>query len=87
MDKTHIAVALAVAACQAGYSVYFTSLDDMVRNFKAADAAGRLANKLGTDLRPGVLVVDEVGYEISNAEKRTWSSRSSQSGMKRAQSS
>jgi DNA replication protein DnaC len=42
----------------------FTSLDDMVRNLKAAEAAGRLANKLGTYLRPGVLVVDEVGYEI-----------------------
>ncbi|WP_328919621.1 IS21-like element helper ATPase IstB [Streptomyces sp. NBC_00208] len=60
----HIAVALAGAACRAGYSVYFTSLDDMVRNLKAAEAAGRLANKLGTYLRPGVLVVDEVGYEI-----------------------
>lgn len=64
MGKTHIAAALAVAACRAGYSVYFTSLDDMVRNLKAAEAAGRLANKLGTYLRPGVLVVDEVGYEI-----------------------
>ncbi|WP_285523241.1 IS21-like element helper ATPase IstB, partial [Streptomyces lavendulae] len=64
VGKTHIAVALAVAACRAGYSVYFTSLDDMVRNLKAAEAAGRLANKLGTYLRPGVLVVDEVGYEI-----------------------
>lgn len=64
VGKTHIAVALAVAACRAGYSVYFTSLDDMVRNLKAAETAGRLANKLGTYLRPGVLVVDEVGYEI-----------------------
>lgn len=64
VGKTHIAVALAVAACRAGYSVYFTSLDDMVRNLKAAEAAGRLANKLGAYLRPGVLVVDEVGYEI-----------------------
>ncbi|MGT2532781.1 IS21-like element helper ATPase IstB [Streptomyces nojiriensis] len=64
VGKTHIAVALAVAACRAGYSVYFTSLDDMVRNLKAAESAGRLANKLGTYLRPGVLVVDEVGYEI-----------------------
>lgn len=60
VGKTHIAV----AACRAGYSVYFTSLDDMVRNLKAAEAAGRLANKLGTCLRTGVLVVDEVGYEI-----------------------
>ncbi|MDQ1033532.1 DNA replication protein DnaC [Streptomyces umbrinus] len=61
VGKTHIAVALAVAACRAGYSIYFTSLDDMVRNLKAAETAGRLVSKLGTYLRPGVLVVDEVG--------------------------
>ncbi|MGW0665136.1 IS21-like element helper ATPase IstB [Streptodolium elevatio] len=63
VGKTHIAVALAVAACRAGYSIYFTSLDDMVRNLTAAEAAGRLTNKLGTYLRPSVLVVDEVGYQ------------------------
>uniref|UniRef100_UPI003EBE7D4C ATP-binding protein n=1 Tax=Streptomyces sp. 1222.5 TaxID=1881026 RepID=UPI003EBE7D4C len=60
VGKTHIAVALAVAACRAGYSIYFTSLDDMVRNLTAAEAGGRLTSKLGTYLRPGVLVVDEV---------------------------
>ncbi|CCK24433.1 Insertion sequence IS21 putative ATP-binding protein [Streptomyces davaonensis JCM 4913] len=63
VGKTHIAVALAVAACRAGYSIYFTTLDDMVRNLKTAEAAGRLVNKLGTYLRPSVLVVDEVGYQ------------------------
>ncbi|MGW1507087.1 IS21-like element helper ATPase IstB [Streptomyces mirabilis] len=63
VGKSHIAVALAVAACRAGYSIYFTSLADMVRNLKAAEAAGRLLNKLGTYLRPSVLVVDEVGYQ------------------------
>ncbi|MEU6626100.1 IS21-like element helper ATPase IstB [Streptomyces litmocidini] len=63
VGKTHIAVSLAVAACRAGYSIYFTSLDDMVRNLKAAETAGRLTNKLGTYLRPGVLVVGEVGYQ------------------------
>jgi DNA replication protein DnaC len=60
--KTHIATALAVAACQAGYSIYFTSLDDCVRQLRAADAAGRFAKKLQTYLRPAVLVLDEVGY-------------------------
>jgi DNA replication protein DnaC len=50
-----VAVALAAAACRPGYSIYFTSLDDMVRNLKAAQTAGRLVNKLGTYLRPSVL--------------------------------
>lgn len=63
VGKTHIAVALAVAACRAGYSIYFTSLDDMVRHLKVAEDAGRLTSKLRTYLRPGVLVIDEVGYQ------------------------
>ena len=62
VGKTHLAVALAVAACRAGFSVYFTSLDDMVRQLKAADAIGRLTSKLPTYLRAHILVVDEVGY-------------------------
>lgn len=63
VGKTHIAVALAVAACRAGFTVYFTTLDDMVRHLKAADAIGRLTSKLRTYLRPSVLVIDEVGYQ------------------------
>jgi DNA replication protein DnaC len=56
-----LAVGLAIAACQAGYSVYFTTLDDLVRNLKEAEASGRFARKLQTYLKPAVLVVDEVG--------------------------
>ncbi|MFG2149634.1 IS21-like element helper ATPase IstB [Streptomyces sp. NPDC048696] len=63
VGKTHIAVALAVAACRAGYSIYFTTLDDMVRNLKVAETAGRLVTKLASYVRPSVLVVDEVGYQ------------------------
>ncbi|GGK16442.1 hypothetical protein GCM10011583_55430 [Streptomyces camponoticapitis] len=63
MGKTHIAVALAVAACRAGYSIYFTSVDDMVRNLRTTEAAGRLTSKLGSYLRPALLVVDEVDYQ------------------------
>jgi len=62
VGKTHIAVALAVAACRAGYSIYFTSLDEAVRQLRAAEQTGRFAKKLQTYLRPAVLVLDEVGY-------------------------
>ena len=41
-----LAVALAIAACQAGFSIYFTTLDDLVRNLKEAEASGRFAKKL-----------------------------------------
>ncbi|WP_333778321.1 IS21-like element helper ATPase IstB [Streptomyces sp. IBSBF 3136] len=70
VGKTHLAVALAVVACRAGYSIYFTTLDDMVRHLKTAEVAGRLTSKLRTYLRPSVLVVDEVGYEpLERAEE------------------
>ncbi|MGP3965734.1 ATP-binding protein [Nonomuraea sp. 3N208] len=62
VGKTMLAIGLAVAACRAGYTVYFTTLDDMVRQLKAADAIGRLAAKMKTYTRPDVLVLDEVGY-------------------------
>lgn len=62
VGKTMLAVSLAVAACQAGYSIYFTSLDDLVRNLREAESSGRFARKLQTYLKPSVLVVDEVGY-------------------------
>jgi DNA replication protein DnaC len=62
VGKTHLAVALAVSACRAGYSTYFTSLDDMVRQLRAAEELGRLNRKMRTYTRPAILVVDEVGY-------------------------
>jgi DNA replication protein DnaC len=62
VGKTMLAVGLSIAACQAGFSVYFTTLDDMVRNLREAEGAGRFARKLQTYLKPAVLVCDEVGY-------------------------
>jgi DNA replication protein DnaC len=62
VGKTMLAVALAVAACQAGFSSYFTTLDDLVRRLRAAEAAGRFTRQLAAYLRPPVLIVDEVGY-------------------------
>jgi DNA replication protein DnaC len=62
VGKTMLAVGLAVAACRAGYSIYFTTLDDLVRRLRAAEATGRFNRQLQAFLRPAVLIVDEVGY-------------------------
>lgn len=62
VGKTMLAVGLAVAACQAGYSIYFTTLDDLIRRLRAAEATGRFARQLTAFGRPSLLVVDEVGY-------------------------
>jgi DNA replication protein DnaC len=50
------------APAKPGFSIYFTTLDDLVRRLRAAEATGRFNRQLQTYLRPGVLVVDEVGY-------------------------
>jgi DNA replication protein DnaC len=62
VGKTHLAVALGLAACQAGYSIYYTTLDDMVARLRAAETLGRFTQQLRTYVRPAVLVIDEVGY-------------------------
>jgi DNA replication protein DnaC len=63
VGKTHLATALGVKACQCGFSVYFTTLDDLVKNLSAADAVGKLKQKMRTYThKSALLVVDEVGY-------------------------
>ncbi|WTS99114.1 ATP-binding protein [Streptomyces sp. NBC_00090] len=59
------------AACRADYSVYFTTLDDMVRQLKVAEAAGRLNSKLCTYLRHGVLSSTKSATNPLNALRRT----------------
>jgi DNA replication protein DnaC len=62
VGKTMLAVGLAIAACQAGFSIYYTTLDDLVRRLRTAETAGRFNRQLTVYLRPAVLIVDEVGY-------------------------
>lgn len=69
VGKTHIAVALAVTACRAGHSIYYTTLDDLVRKLRKADSLGTLPKQLASLARPSLLVIDEVGYlPLSRAE-------------------
>jgi len=62
VGKTHLAIAFGVQAVQAGFSVYFTTLDDLVRELVRAQQAGTAKQKLKTYRRTAVLIVDEVGY-------------------------
>jgi hypothetical protein len=67
--KTRIAVAMGVTVCPAGFSIYFTIVDDLVRQLREAEALGRFSKKPQAYLEPAVLVLDEVGYlPLSRAE-------------------
>jgi DNA replication protein DnaC len=60
--KTHLAVGLAIRACQAGHRVLFATASQWVARLADAHHAGRLQPELVRLGRYPLLVVDEVGY-------------------------
>jgi DNA replication protein DnaC len=62
VGKTHLAVALAEAAIQAGQAAYFMTAHDLVTDLGRAYREGRLDRRLRIYLAPRVLIIDEMGY-------------------------
>jgi DNA replication protein DnaC len=60
--KTHLAIGLAIRACQAGHRVLFATAADWVALLAEAHHAGRLQAELIRLGRYPLLVIDEVGY-------------------------
>jgi DNA replication protein DnaC len=59
--KTHLAVALAIKAVEAGYRGYFTTGDDLAATLTQARREGTFNTKLKSYTAPTVLVIDDVG--------------------------
>jgi DNA replication protein DnaC len=66
--KTHLAIALGMRACQAGYRVAFATAAQWVERLAEAHQAGRLQEELQRLGRFPLLVIDEVGYIPFEAE-------------------
>jgi DNA replication protein DnaC len=62
VGKTHLAIALGVAAIQQAVSVYFTTMVDLLDVIHRDAKEDRLAHRLDTLCRPKVLILDEMGY-------------------------
>lgn len=62
LGKTHLAIALGYAACQAGVRVRFATAIDIINSLSAAQTAGRLAQDVRPYTRPELLIIDELGY-------------------------
>jgi DNA replication protein DnaC len=62
LGKTHLAIALGWAACQAGPRVRFATAIDIINSLSAAQNAGRLVQELREYTRPELLIIDELGY-------------------------
>src|SRR5438552_3150106 len=66
--KTHLAIGLAIRACQAGHRVQFATAAEWVARLGDAHAQGRLHDEFRRLGRSPLLVVDEVGYIPFEAE-------------------
>jgi len=68
VGKTHLAVSLAVKACQAGLSIYFTTMEDLIGKLKKDHDAERKGRGRGYN-KSALVIVDEVGYTPINREE------------------
>src|SRR5579875_2228149 len=62
VGKTHLSVALAEAAIQAGFGAYFMTAHDLVQDLGRAYREGRLDRRMRIYLGPKVLIIDGMGY-------------------------
>lgn len=68
VGKTHLAVSLALKACQAGMSIYFTNMEDLIKKLKKDHEAGRPGRGRSYH-KSALVVVDEVGYTPVDREE------------------
>ena len=61
VGKSHVAIALGIAATEAGYRTYFTTAADLVAALTSAHLEGSWSAKMRTYTGPSVLVIDELG--------------------------
>lgn len=62
VGKTHLAVALGVKACAAGYRTLFSTAAALITTLTRAQSENRLEEKLKTLTQPKLLIIDEIGY-------------------------
>lgn len=62
VGKTHLALSLAESALDAGYSVFFSTLTELVEDLEQASQQHALKSRLRRYITPQVLVIDEIGY-------------------------
>ncbi len=68
VGKTHLAVSLALKACQFGMSIYFTNMEDLIKKLRKDHEAGR-PGKGRSYYKSSLVVVDEVGYTPISREE------------------
>jgi DNA replication protein DnaC len=62
VGKTHLASALGYQACLEAHCVLFATAIDVINTLSAAQSTGRMKAELKKYTRPGVLILDELGF-------------------------
>ena len=68
VGKTHLAVSLALKACQAGISIYFTNMEDLIKKLRK-DHEDNRPGKGRSYYKSSLVIVDEVGYTPISREE------------------
>lgn len=69
VGKTHLATALGFLALDKGYTVSFTTLDDLIKVLKTAEIASSSKRKLKYYHKSDLIIIDEVGFlPVTKAE-------------------
>lgn len=68
VGKTHLAVSIALKACQSGVSIYFTNMEDLIKKLKKDRDAGRPGRGRSYH-KSALVIVDEVGYTPIDREE------------------
>ncbi|MGH9894410.1 MAG: IS21-like element helper ATPase IstB [bacterium] len=62
VGKTHLAVALGMKACAAGYRTLCTTVASLIAALTKAQSENRIEEKLKLLTQPKLLILDEIGY-------------------------
>jgi len=60
--KTHLAIALGMRACESGYSVRFTTIQDLAARLRAAMADHTVEERIAEFVEPDLVILDELGF-------------------------
>lgn len=62
VGKTHLAIALGMAACQQGECVSFVTAEELVTSLREGFEEHRFKERMRYYLKPRLLIIDELGY-------------------------
>ncbi len=62
VGKSHISIALGIAAAEAGYNVSFTSMDNLMYCLKTKDISRKSKSKINRIKSSELIIIDELGY-------------------------